>query len=45
MADYQRKRAERNGWDADVALDMLYTDRPEHFDLRSLAVRQFTRVP
>ena len=42
LADYQRKRAERNGWDPDVALDMLYTDRPEHLDLRALAVRRFT---
>src|SRR3954468_25101756 len=42
LADYRRKRAERNGWNPDVALDMLYTDRPEHFDLRSLAARRFT---
>ena len=42
LGDYRRKRAERNGWNPDVALDMLYTDRPEHLDLRSLAVRRFT---
>ena len=39
---YKRKRAERHGWDPDVALDMVYTDRPEHLDLRALAVRRFT---
>ena len=39
---YKRKRAERHGWDGDVALDMLYTDPPEHLDLRSIAVRRFT---
>jgi cholest-4-en-3-one 26-monooxygenase len=39
---YRRKRAERHGWDPDVPLDLLYTDRPEHLDLRSLAVRRFT---
>ncbi len=42
LETYKRKRAERNGWDPDVALDMLYTDRPEHLDLRSIAVRRFT---
>ena len=30
LADYRRKRAERNGWNPDVALDMLY---PEDFRL------------
>lgn len=39
---YRRKRAERHGWDPGVALDMLYTDRPEHLDLRSLTARRFT---
>ncbi len=42
LETYKRKRAERNGWDPEVALDMLYTDRPEHLDLRSIAVRRFT---
>jgi cholest-4-en-3-one 26-monooxygenase len=42
LETYKRKRAERHGWDPDVALDMLYTDRPEHLDLRSIAVRRFT---
>lgn len=42
LAAYKSKRAERHGWDADVALDMLFTDRPEHVDLRSLVMRRFT---
>jgi cytochrome P450 len=42
QAAYKAKRAERHGWDPDVPLDMLYTDRPEHLDLRSIAVRRFT---
>lgn len=42
LTAYRRKRAERHGWDPDVALDMLYTDRPEHLDLRSLSARRFT---
>ena len=39
---YKAKRAERHGWDPDVPLDMLFTDRPEHVDLRSLVMRRFT---
>jgi cholest-4-en-3-one 26-monooxygenase len=42
QAAYKVKRAERYGWDPEVPLDMLYTDRPEHLDLRSIAVRRFT---
>ena len=39
---YRTKRAERHGWDPDMPLDMLYADRPEHLDLRSLVMRRFT---
>lgn len=39
---YRRKRAERHGWDPELPLDLVYTDRPEHLDLRSLTVRRFT---
>ncbi len=39
---YRRRRAERHGWDPEAPLDMLYTDRPEHLDLRMLSVRRFT---
>jgi cholest-4-en-3-one 26-monooxygenase len=42
LETYKRKRAERYGWEPNVALDMIYTDRPEHLDLRSMAVRRFT---
>ena len=42
LGAYRVRRAERHGWDPDVALDLVYTDRPEHLDLRSMAVRRFT---
>ena len=42
LETYKRKRAERNGWNPEVALDLVYTDRPEHLDLRSITVRRFT---
>src|SRR3954470_23608419 len=42
QATYRAKRAERHGWDPEVPPDMLYTDPPEHLDLRSGAVRRFT---
>ncbi len=42
LETYKRKRAERHGWDPLVPMDLLYMDRPEHLELRSLAVRRFT---
>ena len=42
LDNYRRRRAERHGWDPDEPLDMIYTDRPLHLDLRSMAVRRFT---
>ncbi|MFN0029562.1 MAG: cytochrome P450 [Acidimicrobiales bacterium] len=42
LETYKRKRAERHGWDPATPMDLLYMDRPEHLDLRSLAVRRFT---
>ncbi len=42
LTAYRHKRAERHGWDPDVALDMVYTDRPEHLDLRAVSARRFT---
>lgn len=42
LENYRRRRAERHGWDPDEPLDLVYTDRPLHLDLRSMAVRRFT---
>ena len=41
--DRQRLRnAERYGWDPDEPFDLVYKDRPEHLDFRTITMRRFT---
>ena len=37
LAEFKVRQAERWGWDADEPLDMVYLDRPEHVDFRTLS--------
>lgn len=39
---FHRRDADRHGWDADEPFDMVYKDRPEHLDFRSITMRRFT---
>ena len=43
LAEFKERQAERWGWDPDEPLDMVYLDRPEHMDFRTLSVPSFTR--
>ncbi len=43
LGEFKARQAQRWGWDADEPLDMIYRDRPEHTDFRSLSVPAFTR--
>ena len=43
LADFKVRQAERWGWDPDEPLDMVYRDRPDHTDFRSLSMPRFTR--
>jgi cytochrome P450 len=43
LAAFKLREAERWGWDPDEALDMVYLDRPEHLDFRSLSMPAFSR--
>lgn len=38
----QRRNAERYGWDPDEPFDLVYKDRPEHLDFRTITMRRFT---
>ena len=37
-----RRRAERMGWDPDEPPDFIFTDRPEHWDMRRIVAGAFT---
>lgn len=39
---FNNREAERHGWDPDEPPDMVYKDRPEHLDFRSITMRRFT---
>ncbi len=43
LADFKVRQAERWGWDPEEPLDMVYRDRPDHTDFRSLSMPRFTR--
>lgn len=38
----QLRNADRYGWDPDEPFDLVYKDRPEHLDFRSITMRRFT---
>lgn len=38
----RRRNAERYGWDVDEPFDLVYKDRPEHLDFRTITMRRFT---
>ena len=42
LARFQQRDAERHGWDPDEPLDMVYRDRPDHLDFRTITMRRFT---
>ena len=42
LARFHRRDAERHGWDPDEPFDMVYKDRPEHLDFRTITMRRFT---
>lgn len=42
LARFHRRDTERNGWDPDEPFDMVYKDRPEHLDFRTITMRRFT---
>lgn len=42
MHRFRVRDAERHGWDPDEPFDMVYKDRPEHLDFRSITMRRFT---
>ena len=39
---FHQHDAERHGWDPNEPADMVYKDRPEHLDFRSITMRRFT---
>ena len=39
---FHRRDVERHGWDIDEPYDLVYKDRPEHLDFRSITMRRFT---
>ena len=39
---FRVRNAERHGWDPAEPLDMVFKDRPEHLDFRSITMRRFT---
>lgn len=43
LADFKQRQAQRWGWNPDEPLDMVYLDRPEHIDFRTLSLPSFTR--
>jgi len=43
LAEFKERQAQRWGWDPNEPLDMVYLDRPEHTDFRSLSMPSFTR--
>jgi cholest-4-en-3-one 26-monooxygenase len=43
LDDFKARQAERWGWDPDEPLDMVYRDRPDHVEFRTLSVPSFTR--
>lgn len=42
LTRFRRRDAERHGWDPEEPFDMIYKDRPEHLDFRSITMRRFT---
>ncbi len=38
----QLRNAQRYGWDPDEPFDLVYKDRPEHLDFRTVTMRRFT---
>ena len=42
LARMRARNAERYGWDPDEPLDLVFKDRPEHLDFRSITMRRFT---
>lgn len=42
IARFHLRDTERHGWDPNEPTDMVFKDRPEHLDLRSITMRRFT---
>ena len=42
LARQRQRNAERYGWDPDEPFDLVYKDRPEHLDFRTITMRRFT---
>ena len=42
LSRFHRRDADRHGWDSGEPFDMVYKDRPEHLDFRTITMRRFT---
>lgn len=42
LTRFRRRDAERHGWDPEEPFDLVYKDRPEHLDFRTITMRRFT---
>lgn len=42
LTRFRLRDAERHGWDPDEPFDLIYKDRPEHLDFRTITMRRFT---
>lgn len=42
LTRFRLRDAERHGWDPDEPFDLVYKDRPEHLDFRTITMRRFT---
>lgn len=42
LTRFHHRDAERHGWDPNEPSDMVYKDRPEHLDFRTITMRRFT---